>query len=504
MIGAFAPLANTGSEMSEWQLKEADLKRYPHFDPPISASSAESLAKNPDRVASHKFFPFIRYHKNWNKFAPKGEKGEPKSRPIRYAARRDAYIFSYYRYLLSQRYEEELFKKGLSKNIIAYRRIIKPSGGGKCNIDFAKDAFDEIKKIGDCVVVALDISSYFENLDHLKIKSLWAALLGVEKLPKDHFQVFKNITKYAVVDKELLYERLGHYGVKRISKVGNPIKGYLTPYKNIPKYLCKGSEFREKIVGIGGQHKNIVEVNFKPHGIPQGAPLSDLLANLYLIDFDLEIENWASKMGGSYFRYSDDILLIIPGGEKEGLGAVDKVTNLIKKFGDKMEISSKKTQIHVFSKTIDRQTARNISGLGSKDGIEYLGFRFDGRNIYIRNSTISNLYRKLKSSARRRAHSCAKRYPDKNLLQLKKLFDYEGLVKQFGRVEDFRDLQDNAEIGSHRHWTFWTYVKRSADTFGPEGARIFHQFSNFKKHAISIADEELEKAVHRRDTPLQN
>lgn len=501
MTGAFAPLAITGFRMSDWHLNEADLKRYPHFDPPISANSAEQLAKNPERVASHKFFPFIRYHKNWNKFAPKGEKGEPKSRPIRYAARRDAYIFSYYRYLLSHLYEEELLKKDLGNNVIAYRRIRKDDGGGKCNIDFAQDAFNEIKKIGDCAVVALDISGYFENLDHSKIKSLWTALLGEEKLPEDHFQVFKNITKYAVVDKERLYERLGHFGVKRYSKVGNPIRGYLTPYKDIPKHLCRGDEFREKIVGVGSKYSNIVDVNFKSHGIPQGAPLSDLLANLYLIEFDVEIKKWMSKIGGEYFRYSDDILLIIPGEAKEGIAAVDKVTNLITKFGDKLKISAKKTQIHAFTQAIGRQLAKNVCGSGSKDGIEYLGFRFDGRNVYVRNSTISNLYRKLKSSARRRAHSCAQRYPDKNLLQLQKLFDYEGLVKQFGRVEDFRELQDNAENGSHRHWTFWTYVNRSVATFGSDGMRIYHQFANFKKKAKSIANEELAKAVHRRDNP---
>ena len=99
--------------MGEWALKERDLKRYPHFDSLISLAEAKALATDRDRVATHKFYPFIRYIQRWNRFAKKGQPGKPKERPIRYAARRDSCIFSYYRHVLSERYEAELVRQGI-------------------------------------------------------------------------------------------------------------------------------------------------------------------------------------------------------------------------------------------------------------------------------------------------------------------------------------------------------------------------------------------------------
>ncbi len=307
--------------MAEWRLKETNLKKYPHFDPLISAHDAEALALDPERVACHTFYPFLLYTKHSTRFAPRGVMGKAKDRPIRYAARRDAYIYARYRHLLAELYEAELARLRLDSCVLAYRRIPKPGKvGGKCNIDFAQDAFLKLRELGErgeCCAVALDISSYFEHLDHDKLKSLWCRLLGVDRLPTDHFQVFKAITRYAVVEKEKVCERLGHFGVKDTTGSGKPIKGYLTPFNHMPKQLCRGNEFREKIAG-SGSYKSLIKVNFKPYGIPQGAPISDLLANLYLLDFDQKVQAMVAAMGGAYYRYSDDILIITPGDAATG------------------------------------------------------------------------------------------------------------------------------------------------------------------------------------------
>jgi hypothetical protein len=130
-------------------------------------------------------------------------------------------------------------------------------------------------------------------------------LLGVERLPADHFAVFKNITKYRVFDRVDAYRRLDLYGVKSFTKGGHPIEGYLVPYKEIPTQLCSPHDFRQKILGENGQYGSLVIPNGLAHGIPQGAPISDLLANLYLIDFDVEMNALAVSLGGSYVRYSD-------------------------------------------------------------------------------------------------------------------------------------------------------------------------------------------------------
>jgi len=240
--------------MAAWQLTSKDLKRYPHFDSQISIEDAVALATDPKSVVAHKFYPFILYTNRWTRFAEKGEQGDVKQRPIRYASRGDAYIFAYYRHLLTQRYEEALSKNSLGGCVIAYRRILNADGTGKCNIHFASEAFEKIRELGYCCVVALDISSFFESLDHELLKSVWRDLLKVEKLPDDHYKIFRTITRYAVVEKQAVYERLGYYGTKVNPKSGMITSGYLVPYNKMPKQLCEGYAWREtpnKDVNVG-------------------------------------------------------------------------------------------------------------------------------------------------------------------------------------------------------------------------------------------------------------
>ena len=141
----------------DFDIVAKDLKHYPHFDAPISKRNIEKLVTDPERVAQNTFFPFLLFVDEWQPYrTPKnGAKPEKKSRPIRYGARRDAYIFSHYRKVISARYEERLIALNIADAAIAYRKISKAgSSGGKCNIDFAKDAFDEVERLGDCVAVA--------------------------------------------------------------------------------------------------------------------------------------------------------------------------------------------------------------------------------------------------------------------------------------------------------------------------------------------------------------
>jgi hypothetical protein len=198
------------------------LKHYPHFDSPISMSDVIALVKSPQAVAANTYYPFMRYDQSWQPYrgsnSPKAskrakaramQKPEKKTRPIRFASRRDAYIFSYYRYLLQAPYEKLLADTGLDESVIAYRRIRQPNGSGKSNIEFAREAFDRIRTLGNCAAIALDISSFFESLDHALLNEKWARVLGDDTLPPDHASVFKAITRYAVVDREEVYERLG-------------------------------------------------------------------------------------------------------------------------------------------------------------------------------------------------------------------------------------------------------------------------------------------------------
>ena len=112
---------------------------YPHFDHAIfNQHEAAALVTDSPQVALHSFHPFLEYDLKNRKFAKHLEKLQNlecgkdisdfdvnKLRSIKYAAHSDAQIFSYYRFLLSQQYEQRLHQLGLNDNIIAYRPSVK-------------------------------------------------------------------------------------------------------------------------------------------------------------------------------------------------------------------------------------------------------------------------------------------------------------------------------------------------------------------------------------------
>jgi hypothetical protein len=229
----------------------------------------------------------------------------------------------------------------------------------------------------------------------------------------------------------------------------------------------------------------------KPHGIPQGAPISDLLANLYLIDFDVEMNALAESLGGTYVRYSDDILLILPVPVDQARAIMDSLPAQIGKYGDELVIKPSKSSLVHYARDGSRQRCTLIAGKG-RNGLEYLGFRYDGQNILLRDSTISNLYRKVASVAHSHAMATVKRYPGKTSSELRQMFNFEQFTKRFGRVEGFEPSS------STKTWTFWTYVVRAVEEFGPAGIKIHGQVSRLRRRARHRVDEEIDRALARR------
>ena len=177
--------------MEHWKSKP---KRYPHFSLPLSVSRTNALVFSPEAVASHAFYPFVAYDRKWRRFNKDGTR-KRKIRPIKFASSTDADIFSYYRHILSERYEEELKTRGISDCVSAYRKIPVKVGklSGKCNIHFANDVFLLIAEMQNCCAIALDIKSFFESIDHNRLKTVWCNLLGESRLPDDHYAVFKQL-----------------------------------------------------------------------------------------------------------------------------------------------------------------------------------------------------------------------------------------------------------------------------------------------------------------------
>lgn len=339
-------------------------RRYIHFDEALSLKKAEKLVSNPVAVARHPFWPLIKFTVNTPKLKRDKTTGvlikKPKLREIAYAAHGDSQIFSYYCADLSSKYEAEIESRDLTAVVLAFRSL------KKSNIEFARDAFDEIRARGDCCAVALDITGFFDNLDHSQLKSRWKALLDVKELPPDHFAVFRALTKYASVDRDIVFETLG-------ISVHNP--------RSERRRICTPEEFNTTVRGTG-----LVHVNLHKSGIPQGTAISAMLSNLYMLDFDTAAQRFALENGGRYMRYCDDILFIMPPGMSGHSAAFADAE--IKKL--KLEINPMKTAVSEFRRSAGSSTQTCSAPL------QYLGFLFDGHQVIIRSAAFAKFSNRMK------------------------------------------------------------------------------------------------------------
>jgi hypothetical protein len=117
----------------------------------------------------------------------------------------------------------------------------------------------------------------------------------------------------------------------------------------------------------------------------------------------------------------------------------------------------------------------HISGAQGRNGFEYLGFRLDGRRVFLRDSTVSGFFRKKTFCARHGARVFVARYQGKDFPFLSAKFDYEAFMRRFGRVEEF---DETSEYGD---WTFWTFARRAREIFGPRGEPVIRQLSRHRE-----------------------
>ena len=203
-----------------------------------------------------------------------------------------------------------------------------------------------------------------------------------------------------------------------------------------------------------------------------------------MIDFDISLKSYCDDHGGVYNRYSDDIMMILPGSDAEALGARDFAVAEIRKHGNKLFIKDSKTSVVVYEESSNGQNFRHVAGAQGRNGLEYLGFRLDGRHIYIRDATISRLYRKIAGAIKAECATLIKRYPGKGATFLLTRFDYSRFFKRYGRVDDF----DPADYST---WTFWTYARKAMKAFGTAGRPIPRQLRNYKMVVRTRVEKEI-------------
>ncbi|MFT5217418.1 MAG: hypothetical protein ACI83H_002555 [Glaciecola sp.] len=489
--------------------KEKDwfkLKRYPHVGFPLEASDRyvwiEKYVTNPDKIASHSFLPFIhktysqrKFRKKYSENDGKVVKGklpdseteialrhsDCKEREIYYAGHLDALVYSYYSQIIAEKYDEKLEQFHLSDSITAYRSIEinpeKENGSCKCNIDFANDVFKKINQQEDdeFIVMAFDISSFFDHLNHKILLNNWMQVLNVDKLEKDHFNVFKNITRFSYVDQVELFEHFKNQIWVERNKPFTTEKHYVKKSIDKIKYLrkqravayCENKDlFRNKTKFIHQlKVKNTEGVREKrDFGIPQGSPISSVLANVYLLNFDKSINDFVTNYGGHYTRYSDDMVVICSTNIKDELERL--VYNEIDKY--KLEIQKKKTQIFYFKKGTEGKLS---CGQEFRDEINwnknfiYLGFEFNGESVLVKSASLSRYYRKMKRTIRRGEHFSnkigSKTKDEFFKSRILKKYSYKGSKRRLKWIWN-EDLKKFEKSKDYNWGNFLSYTEKSS------------------------------------------
>lgn len=343
-------------------------RSYLHFDRPKGAEEAWTLVSNPAKVATHPFYPFLGYTLSTLRIK-KDENGKVvktlKDREIRIAAHADAAIYSYYSHVLTAFYEREIEQRELGSNVIAFRSL--PSGG--TNIEFAAEVFEFIRANRPCVALGFDLKKFFDTLCHKHLKRMWQSVLRADRLPSDHFAIYKSLTAYSYVERSKVYAKFG-----------------ISPHNPKPRNkrrirICGPKEFRDLVRG-----SNLILSNPNPgFGIPQGSPISAVLSNIYMLDFDSVMSRAVNGFSGLYRRYCDDIMIVVSPShaaevERLVMTEIEKVA---------LKINEKKTDRVEFD-------------LASKpvEPIQYLGFTFDGTAALIRQGSLCRFYGKMRRGVR--------------------------------------------------------------------------------------------------------
>ncbi len=415
---------------TEW-LNSADAverskKPYAHFDWRTDIGQQREYIADPDKIAKHGFYPFIHYEKRTLKYSKKKGRKE-KKRDICYAAHIDRCIYQYYSFLLNELYNERVKKDGISASAVAYRTDLHEN-----NIHFSKRAFDFIKANSPVHVMIGDFTGFFDNLDHAYLKQQWCSLVGVDRLPSDHFKVFKNITSYSKMELTDLLRINGLEDTKSDRKKINGMARVLTP-----------EQFKE--------NRSLIQKHVDPYGIPQGSPISGILANVYMLDVDKQINDAVNKLGGMYIRYSDDFMIILPDApEIDAAKELKRIADMVK-HAPRLTLEPSKTQYFHFENGVLTNCGKffHENADDSSRTINFLGFSFDGQKVRIRSKTVSKyyyrMYRKARNIAKMGGYTPeGKRITGENLYMT---YSRKGAKKGPGN--------------------FLTYVNRAASEYGP-------------------------------------
>lgn len=432
---------------------------YKHIDKILDIKEVEDKIKDKDFIISHGFYPFLSYTIEFKKFSEEinettNHHWKNKERPIKYASHIDRCIYQWYSYNLNTYYNEYCNKNDLNDSSIAYRTCLK----GKTNIDFAAKAIDFIKKCNSCYILVSDFSKFFDFISHDKLKANLCKVMNINKLDEDWYKVFRSMTKYSYIERNDVEEFLINNGIETEESIKN---------KNS---LFDNISWKEEKKTIGDK----ININKENYGIPQGSPLSGILANVYMIDFDIKAHNYVKSKNGLYMRYSDDLIMIIPKNEVSSVNDLWGELSIIKKEYPTLEMNIDKTSGYLYENNQVISLHKQIDGM-KKSGnfISYLGFSFDGKYVKFRDKTLTKFFYKL--------------YRKIDSMVLREKYRIKKGRKKHTKIDKHRILKElNSSQGENKK--FIDYVNRAKKVFPNE-----YYIVNFRKNIKLKVFERFEK-----------
>lgn len=207
----------------------------------------------------------------------------------------------------------------------------------------AKAIFSYLRA-GYWYVFDADLSKYFDSIPHDRLLNRLTKEIGGKKS-----RAFRLVRRFIHTD--------------------------LVPYKTYQYAKARGKLMRQKIF-----HWKKPKRFKRDKGIPQGGVLSGMLANLYLHDFDTwVVTTLGKKIDLKYVRYADDFIILARSAKDlEVIGK--RVENQIGKLG--LEINKEKTSSYDVR----------------KNGLDFVGFHFDGVSIRVRSKNIDRYKKRIREA----------------------------------------------------------------------------------------------------------